>query len=97
LHEDPPPDLVIEVDITSPSLNKLPLYAAIGVQEVWRYDGRQLTIFVLDDGEYNERTESSALPQIPGAQIFRFIKERQEVKQSAWFRRVRDWAQQQKA
>ncbi len=50
---DPPPDLVIEVDITSPSLNKLPIHAQIGVPEVWRYDGRSLTMLGLGpDGRY---------------------------------------------
>ena len=45
---DPPPDLVIEIDITSPSLNKFPIFAAIGcLPEVWRYDGKRLMIFTL--------------------------------------------------
>jgi Uma2 family endonuclease len=34
---DPPPDLVIESDYTSPSINKLALYSALGVAELWRY------------------------------------------------------------
>ena len=44
---DQPPDLVIEIDITSPSLNKLPIYARMGVPEVWRYDGERMAILVL--------------------------------------------------
>src|SRR3954462_13121446 len=44
---DPPPDLVIEIDITSPSFSKLPIYAQIGVPEVRRYDGERMTILVL--------------------------------------------------
>ena len=44
---DPPPDLVIEIDITSPSLNKFPIFAAMGIPEVWRYDGKTVTIFTL--------------------------------------------------
>lgn len=47
LDVDPPPDLVIEVDITSPSLAKLPIYARIGVREIWRHDGERVSIFVL--------------------------------------------------
>ncbi len=42
---DPPPDLVVEVDITSPSLNKLPVYARLGVREVWRYVGQSQRSF----------------------------------------------------
>jgi len=45
---DPPPDLVVEVDITSPSASKLPIYARLGVPEVWRHDGEAATILVLD-------------------------------------------------
>ena len=40
---DPAPDLVIEVDLTPFSLNKLLIFAALGVNEIWWYDGRQLT------------------------------------------------------
>src|ERR671913_725163 len=49
---DPPPDLVIEVDITSPSLDKFPIYARLGVHEVWRYDGTRAAIFLLKDDMY---------------------------------------------
>src|SRR5881409_2873681 len=35
---DPPPELIIEVDIGNSSLNRFPIYASIGVGEVWRYD-----------------------------------------------------------
>src|SRR5215210_4955601 len=47
-----PPDLVVEVDITSPALNKLPIYATIGVPEVWRHDGERLVILGLEGGRY---------------------------------------------
>jgi Uma2 family endonuclease len=43
---DPPPDLAIEIEITSPSYNKLPIYTQMGVPEVWRYDGERMTILV---------------------------------------------------
>ena len=36
---DPPPELIIEVDVTSPSLPRFPIFAEVGVSEVWRYDG----------------------------------------------------------
>src|SRR2546426_281851 len=44
---DPAPDLSIEVDISSLSLNRFPIFAAFGVREVWRYDGSRLAIFRL--------------------------------------------------
>src|SRR5215831_8087758 len=54
---DPPPDLVIEVDVTHSSLDKLPIYAALGVPEVWRSDGTRLAILILEGGTYEERVE----------------------------------------
>ncbi len=52
LAQDPPPDLVLEIDITSPSLLRLPIYEALGVPEVWRYDGRELHLYSLQSGIY---------------------------------------------
>lgn len=45
---DPPSDLVLEIDITSGSLHKLPIYANLGIPEIWRYDGEKLTVFILE-------------------------------------------------
>src|SRR4051812_48635155 len=47
LRRDPPPDLVIEVDVTSSSLDRMGIYAALGIAEVWRLDGDVLTFNVL--------------------------------------------------
>jgi Uma2 family endonuclease len=55
---DPPPDLVIEVDITSPSLDKFPIYARMGIPEIWRHDCERLAIFDLRGEEYIKVAES---------------------------------------
>lgn len=75
LDVDPPPDLVIEVDITSPSLDRFPIYAHFGVPEVWRYDGERIMIYELRNAEYVEVAESSALPWFTGDVLTRFVKE----------------------
>ena len=63
---DPPPDLSVEVDVTSPGVAKLPIYAALGVPEVWVWSDDALTCHVLgDDGDYEERAESRELPDFP--------------------------------
>lgn len=67
---DPPPELVIEIDTSSPSLNKLPIYAAVGVPEVWRYDGRQVSLLKLTDGEY-EASDTHGLPQLFSLNLLR--------------------------
>jgi Uma2 family endonuclease len=91
---DPPPDLIIEIDITSPSLNKFPLFAALGIPEVWRYDGAQVRIFRLEAESYHERAESSVLPKVTGEVLTRFLAEDKQFKRTVWLRRVREWARQ---
>lgn len=89
---DPPPDLVIEIDITSPSLNKFPIFAALGVTEVWRYDGEQVTIFALRGDQYVVQTESIFLPPMTGKVLTELVEASQSLKRTAWLRRVREWA-----
>jgi Uma2 family endonuclease len=92
LTNDPPPDLVIEIDITSPSLGKFPIFAALGVPEVWRYDGARVAIFTLVGSEYVECSESVALPKVTAATLTEFINASRQLKRTAWLRRVRAWA-----
>jgi Uma2 family endonuclease len=94
LEVDPPPDLVIEVDITSPSLDKFPIYARLGVHEVWRYDGARTTIFALEEGEYVEAGESVALPPLTSDVLTRFVQESTSLGSTDWLRRVREWARE---
>jgi len=54
LTQDPPPDLVVEVDITHTDIDKLRLYAAMGVPEVWRYNGQIWRIYQLQGEQYEE-------------------------------------------
>lgn len=95
LSVDPPPDLVIEIDITSPSLDKLPIYAQIGVSEIWRYDGDTLTIFRLEGGSYTTSEESLALAGVTSSQLSQFIADSRTMTHPALLRLVRDWARQQ--
>jgi Uma2 family endonuclease len=92
---DPPPDLVIEIEITQPSLNKLPLYAAMGVPEVWRCQGDRVAILVLDNDTYRESDASLALPRLTGAVLSRFLVESRAGSRLQWIRVVRAWAREQ--
>lgn len=92
---DPPPDLVIEVDITSPSLDKLPIYARLGVPEVWRYDGRKVAILVLEEERYAETARSAALWPLTSEILSRFVEESKTLERRAWTRKVREWARGQ--
>lgn len=89
---DPPPDVVLEIDMTSSSLNKFPIYARFGVPEVWRYDGERVVIFELGGEGYAEAAESAALPPLTGAILTRFIEESKALGRRAWTRKVREWA-----
>lgn len=85
----PPPDLVIEVDITRFSMDKLPLYAALGVPEIWRYVDGQVEIRCLMEGEYTVTDTSRVLPGIDAAQISYFINEaRTAPNQTGWFKNI---------
>ena len=92
---DPPPDLIIEVDITSSSLNRLPIFAAFGVTEVWRCKEGRVGIFRLDSGRYVEAASSLALPPLTGEVATRFLEESRTLGSTQWLRRVREWARQQ--
>jgi Uma2 family endonuclease len=90
LRVDPPPDLAIEIDITSPSINRLPIMAAIGVPEVWRYHRGRWTILTLQRDSYAEQSESSVLPGMTGEIISILVEERSTLDPLDWMRRVRE-------
>ena len=71
---EPAPDLAIEVDITHNPLDRMALYARLGVKEVWRYTGQQVEINVLGaDGRYTKVFQSTALPFMNEDVINRFV------------------------
>ena len=96
LSVDPPPDLVIEIDITSISLKRLPLFAAFGIPEVWRFDGTEVEVLILESGEYCGNEGSLALPKVTAATISHFVQESFKTGRLEWIKKVRAWAQQQK-
>ena len=92
---DPPPDLSIEVDITSGSLNRFPIFAAVGIPEIWRFDGKRVAIFQLESGDYVEAANSLAFPLVTGEILTLFLEESQKLKSTAWLRKVREWTRSQ--
>lgn len=93
---DPPPDLIIEVDVTSPSLPRFPIYASFGVPEVWRYDGSRVAIFRLEGDRYVENPGSLAFPALTADTATRFLAERRHLNNSQWMRLIREWARRQR-
>lgn len=93
---DPPPDLVIEIDITGSSINKQKIFAQFGVPEVWRYDGGRVEIFNLSNGAYVKSEVSSVLPFFTAAVLTNFVAESRRLSRLEWMKGVRDWARAQK-
>ncbi len=74
LDVDPAPDLVVEVDITNTDLNKNKLYASLGVQEFWRFNGRVWQILELVDGAYVECDCSATFPIVDKTDLYQFLE-----------------------
>lgn len=89
---DPPPDLAVEVDITSTSMGQLGIYAALGVGELWLCDGSTIHIHQLcPGGIYSQESRSPAFPFLPVAQVEGFLNDRNAMDETTWTRRFRDW------
>lgn len=72
---DPPPDLAVEIDIFSRSIKREPLYARLGVPELWRYNAKRLTVLELTSaGKYVERDSSLAFPFLPMPRFVEFLQ-----------------------
>ncbi|MBW4639049.1 MAG: Uma2 family endonuclease [Gloeocapsa sp. UFS-A4-WI-NPMV-4B04] len=95
LTQDPPPDLAIEIDITNSSLNQLALYADLGVFEIWRFDGRRLKIYQLQNEEYTECDYSPTFPLLPATKVEEFIEQCQTTGVITSVRQLREWVRNQ--
>jgi len=70
---DPPPDIALEVDLHHESVSKFPIYAALGIHEIWRYDGHSLIIYHLQEGQYVPADASLALPMLTSKVLTEFL------------------------
>jgi Uma2 family endonuclease len=87
----PPPDLAVEVEHTAAVVRKLPIYAALGVPEVWHWRAETLAVHRLVDGQYVERPESDALPGFPLDQLRQALSRRTTVDETTFVREFRQW------
>jgi len=93
LQIDPPPDLAIEIDITSSSINRFAIYAKLGVPEIWRYDGQQIiSIYHLVSDHYILSDRSIAFPVLSTGDLQNFLELKHKLKENALIREVRKWA-----
>ncbi|MCY7323638.1 MAG: Uma2 family endonuclease [Phormidesmis sp. CAN_BIN36] len=78
LSQDPPPDLVIEVDITHTDIQKNQFYAALRVPEFWRFNGQMWRIYQLQDGVYVEVDRSPTFASVPKEWLYEFLQQAKE-------------------
>jgi len=81
---DSPPDIVIEIVVTHPSVSKFPLCAAFGVPEIWTYDGSRLAMFQLQGTEYVESASSRVLRELNAKQLGEFLELGKTLDSLAW-------------
>jgi Uma2 family endonuclease len=91
LAEDPAPDLVVEIDVTSSSQNRLQVYADLGVAEVWLYNGESLVIQQLQNGIYITSQTSQFFPNIPIPEIAGFLQQAETIDYLELVKSFRNW------
>ncbi|MBF2049658.1 MAG: Uma2 family endonuclease [Leptolyngbya sp. IPPAS B-1204] len=102
LTQDLPPDLLVEVALTRSQIEKLPIYASMGIPEVWRYVTTagddmlkgKLSIYQLQDDDYVEQSRSMAFPFLPAARILEFMEQSDSMSLAAALRLLRAWVQE---
>lgn len=94
--KDPPPDLAIEIEKSRAVLNRVAIYARLGVPELWKYDGRSITIMRLKQGQYLASEKSTAFPFLPVAELARFLVPDESRDDTSKLRDFTAWLRKQK-
>jgi Uma2 family endonuclease len=91
LGTDPVPDLVLEIDLTSSSVNRLEIYTGMGVAEVWIYDGYSLVVKQLEGQEYITALNSQFFPGVPILEMVDFLRQAETIDYLELVRMFRVW------
>lgn len=95
LGTDPPPDLVLEVDVTTNVLDRMPIYAALGFPEVWQFVDGGIVIHVLQpNAQYATSQTSQALPMVPVKKLVEHLERSDETDETTWIRAFRAWVKE---
>jgi Uma2 family endonuclease len=95
LATDPPPDLILEIDISSPSSRRIDIYKQLGVPEIWRYVGGNVQIYRLQDGEYMLSDRSPSFWLVSAMIINQFLQQAETQDDTTFIRTWRQWVRQQ--
>ncbi|HJQ79944.1 MAG TPA: Uma2 family endonuclease [Lacipirellulaceae bacterium] len=92
INQDPPPDLVVEVDITTSVIDRFPIYAALGFPEIWQYVDGNIVIHLLQTtGQYAVAEVSSALPMVSTKKLVEHLDRCHQTDETTWIRVFRQW------
>ena len=93
---DAPPDLAIEVDITSPTLSKLPIYAGLGIAELWRYHDNQIEFYQREGETYCLAHHSQIFPFLTTDVLVAAVQQGDAEGINTMRRHFRQWVQAHK-
>ena len=96
LEVDPPPDLALEIEISRSTMNRMAIYAALRVPEVWRWNGESLRMMLLTSrGAYRQSDRSKAFPFLPLAEFVEFLLQ-SDQSETQLIRSFRTWVRRLK-
>ncbi|MEH2247801.1 Uma2 family endonuclease [Nostoc sp.] len=95
LNQDPPPDLALEIDVTSKSLDRFPIYTRLGVPEIWSYDSGEIKIYQLQGEEYLKRETSLVFPNLNIQEIPSLIERYRMAGRRVFRQKIREWVRGQ--
>lgn len=93
--EYPIPDIAVEIDVTTESLDKFPIYTALEVPEVWIYDGKTVSFYQLESDNYHQISHSRALPLLWAEKLTEFLETSKTKGQTAALKSFRQWLGEQ--
>jgi Uma2 family endonuclease len=91
LRRDPPPDLALEIDVTNSSVNRMDLYARLGVPELWRFEDEKLRVYQLAAGRYEPIDHSPTFPNVPIGDLVPFLAIALNEDDTAMVQAIRTW------
>ncbi len=94
--EYPAPDIAVEIDVTTESLDKFPIYAALEVPEVWIYDGEKVSFYQLEAESYHQTANSCALPLLSAEKLTEVLEISKTKGQTSSLRHFRKWLSTQR-
>ena len=91
LATDSPPDLVLEIDISSPSSRRIDIYKQLGIPELWCYSGGRVQMYRLQNGAYVPCDLSPSFPLVSTALINQFLQQAEAQDDTTFIRTWRRW------